>query len=163
MNRSLAKMIRMSAGTISPADKCTRSPTTTSSSGSSCRPVSSLSTQVVVSISADNLAAALPLLVSCTNRRVPEIITIVVIMRTVTASSSPGSAIQISVNADTTARASKIIVNGLTKALQIRISSDSFLPCVTILSPYRPRACSTIPDGSPLPVVSKCFRTACTS
>ena len=113
-----------------------------------------LSTQVVVSIIADNLAAALPLLVSCTKRRIPEIITIVVIIITVTASSSPGSASQIICKSrycrqNKQNRCKKELI----KALQIRVNRDSFCPCVTTLSPYRSRACSTIPDGNPLPVV----------
>ena len=82
-NRSLAESMRTSAGTMSPAESQTISPAAISSSGSSVLPVSCLSTQAVVRIMPESLAAAFPLRVSCTKRRIPESITMAVMIATV--------------------------------------------------------------------------------
>ncbi len=70
----------------------------------------------------------MPLLVSCTNRKRPEIITIVEMMITANGSASSGSAMNISVIADMAAKQNKMAVNGLTKAFIRRCDNDIFLP-----------------------------------
>ncbi len=135
-NKSFADTMRRSAGTISPALRCTRSPTATSSSGISRQSESARSTQAVVRIISESFAAAFPLRVSCTKRRMPEIMTIVTIIITVVGFFSPGAGSKMSVKVDTTAKAAKIAVNGLTNAPQIRLASVFLLPCVITLQPY---------------------------
>lgn len=49
----------------------------------------------------------------------------------------------ISVQAETIARTNKIAVKGLMNALQSLLKRDSFLPWVTLLSPWSSRSCST--------------------
>ena len=83
--------MRTSAGIISPADRCTISPTTRSSIGVSAFSCSLRVTVQVVVIMASSFSAAFPLLDSCTKRSVPEIITIVRIIATVRGSKSSGA------------------------------------------------------------------------
>ena len=91
MNKSFASKMRTSAGIISPAAKCTMSPTTKSSIGISIFSCSLRVTVQVVVIIASSFSAALPLLDSCTKRSVPEMITIVEMMTTVKGSKSSGA------------------------------------------------------------------------
>ena len=80
--RSLALRIRRSAGIMSPAERCTRSPTTISSRGSSAFSPAR-STQAVVWSMPISFSATFPLRVSCTKRRAPEMRTITAMIRTV--------------------------------------------------------------------------------
>ncbi len=128
--------MRISAGIISPADRWTISPTTTSSNKISCFPVSALSTQVVVRIICASFAAALPLLVSCTKRRIPDMRTIVVIIITVKGFLSSGAAKMMSVKVETIARINRMAVKGFTNASKTLFKIESLLPFVTILEPY---------------------------
>ena len=64
--RSLASIILTSAGIMSPADRCTMSPTTTSSMGISVLGTSLRVTVTVVVIMSSSFSAALPLRASWT-------------------------------------------------------------------------------------------------
>ena len=81
-DRSFAARMRTSAGIMSPAQRCTTSPATMSSSGTSSRR-QARSTQAVVCSMLPSRAATLPLRVSCTKRSAPEMSTIAVMMSTV--------------------------------------------------------------------------------
>ena len=81
-NKSLAPRMRRSAGIMSPAERCTRSPTTSSSRGISAF-WPSRSTQAVVWSIPSSLSATLPLRVSWTKRSPPESSTMVAMIRTV--------------------------------------------------------------------------------
>ena len=88
--------------------------------------------QVVV-IMESSFSAALPLLDSCTKRRVPEIITMVRMITTVKGSKSSGVLPNrekygktMSVMVETTARQKRIAVNGLINAPARRLARDCF-------------------------------------
>ena len=147
-NRSRAVRMRTSAGIMSPALKCTTSPTTTSSSGISAR-TQARSTQAVVCSMLPSRAATLPLRVSCTKRSSPETSTIVVMMSTVAKLSSPGAAKMISVNTEITASASSTAVKGLMKARNKRRKSGSVLPLGRRFAPCSSRARRTAASSSP--------------
>ena len=142
MNRSFDSRMRTSAGIMSPADRCTMSPTTRSSMGISTFFCSRRVTVQVVVIIASSFSAALPLRDSWTKRRVPEISTMVIIMITVSGSKSSGTLPKreyrgntISVMADTSARQNRMAVKGLMKAPARRLTRDFFFSRVTLLLP----------------------------
>ena len=100
------------------------SPTTSSSRGSSCRSAPSRVTVQVVVIMARSFSEALELRRSWTNRRMPEMVTMLRMMMTVMGSNSSGVLPNsenrgkiMSVTVDTRARQNRIAVKGLTKAL----------------------------------------------
>ena len=110
MNRSLLESRRRSAGIMSPADKRTMSPGTSSDSGTS-RAEPPRITVAVTRIMAFSLAAAVLALVSWTKRNATPKTTIMTI--TTAARRSP-------VSAETTARSDNKITRGLSRALTRR-------------------------------------------
>ena len=82
-NKSFAATMRKSAGIISPAERCTSSPTASSDTGISFLPSPLRETQVVVVIIAESFSAAAPLRDSCTKRRMPDTATMTAITMTV--------------------------------------------------------------------------------
>ena len=82
MKRSRASKMRRSAGIISPAERWTMSPSTSSSMGSSCFWPARWMQQVVWSM-ADSFSATLALRLSCTKRSSPDTATITPMMPTV--------------------------------------------------------------------------------
>ena len=159
INKSLAASNTMSAGSISPAETCTTSPTTSSSMGISSvigLPFSPIRvTAAVERIISDNFSAALPLFVSCAKRSSPEINTIAAIMPTVTPFFSPCCARIISVYADTPARTRRMAVNGFIKAWKIRCASEFSVPPDTTFRPYFLREFSTLPVSIPSTELSR--------
>ena len=128
----------------------------------SCR----VTIQVVV-IMASSFSAALPLRDSCTNRRVPEMSTMVRMITTVRGSKSSGTLPSrekygntISVMVDTSARQNRMAVKGLTKAPARRCASDFFFSWVTLLLPYLARLAVTASSSRPRRVVRRFFSTS---
>lgn len=141
-NKSFASRMRRSAGIMSPAERCTMSPATSSSSGISASSCSRRVTVQVVVIMASSFSAALPLRDSCTKRSVPEISTMVRMMTTVRQSKSSGvppnsehSGNTMSVMMDTSARQHRMAVKGLMKAPASRFTSGWRFSRVTRLAP----------------------------
>ena len=160
--------MRTSAGSISPAERCTISPTTSSSIGISAFSCSLRVTVQVVVIIFSSFSAALPLLDSCTKRSTPEISTIVTIMTTVNGSKSSGSLPKsdkygntISVMVDTSARQKRIAVKGFTKASVSRLANDFLFSRVTLLLPYLLRLIATASASRPRKVVCRLFKISC--
>ena len=81
--RTRLARLRLSAGIISPAERCTSSPTASSDTGISFLPSPLRETQVVVVIIAESFSAAAPLRDSCTKRRMPDTATMTAITMTV--------------------------------------------------------------------------------
>ena len=167
INRSFASRMRTSAGIISPADRCTISPTTSSSIGISAFSWFWRVTVQVVVIMASSRSAALSLLDSCTNRSVPEITTIVRIITAVRQSKSSGALPNrekygktMSVMVDTRAKKNRMAVKGLINASASRLSRDFFFSWVTLLLPYRARLADTSSISRPQRVVCSSFRTS---
>ena len=156
-NRSRASRIRRSAGIMSPAHRCTRSPTAISSRGISLFSPAR-STQAVVWSIPLSRAATLPLRVSCTKRSTPATSTMAAMMSTVAQLLSPGAANTTSVNTETSARASSTTVNGLIKAENSRRASGVGPLPGSRFSPYscrRRRASSSVSPLSGVPSSSK--------
>ena len=152
---------------MSPAERCTISPTTRSSIGISIFSCSLLVTVQVVVIMDNSFSAAFPLLDSCTKRSVPEIITMVRMITTVNGSKSSGELPNrekygktISVIVETTARQKRIAVKGLINAPARRFTRDCFFSCVTLFDPYFVRLTATFSSSSPRSVVCRLFKTS---
>ena len=141
---------------MSPADRWTISPTTSSSMGISAFSCPLRVTVQVVVIMASSFSAALPLRDSWTKRRTPEMRTIVRIMTTVKQSKSSGTLPNkerlgntMSVMVETRARQRRMAVKGLINAPASRLGRDFFFSWVTLLLPYWARLAATASGSRP--------------
>ena len=139
MNRSFARRMRQSAGTMSPAASRMMSPATMSVMGRSRMPSGCRMTAAVLETILASHATARSLRASWMKRSNPDRKIMTAITLTVMTSRAPGDGRMMSVNTEMQPMTARMAVNGLTKACARRRPADLSRPSPIRLSPKRAR------------------------